>query len=162
MLNLVLADNFLLLFLGWEGVGLCSYFLIGFWYEKKFTGDAAKKAFIINRIGDFGFMLAMFYIFTYFNTLEISKFLDGLPAHPIGEILVVNHSLAVISWSNWKVRSDTFVRLAAGCNGWSNPCFGFDSRCYNGNSRSLSGCQNFFAIRNVPCCRKILSFILVF
>ena len=49
MLNLVLADNFLLVFLGWEGVGLCSYLLIGFWYEKKFTGDAAKKAFVVNQ-----------------------------------------------------------------------------------------------------------------
>jgi len=74
MLNLVLADNFVLLFLGWEGVGLCSYLLIGFWYEKKFTGDAAKKAFVVNRIGDFGFMIAMFLIFVNFNTLNISTF----------------------------------------------------------------------------------------
>lgn len=93
MLNLVLADNLLLLFLGWEGVGLCSYFLIGFWYEKKFTGDAAKKAFIINRIGDFGFMLAMFYIFTNFKTLEIQKFLEGLSSHPIGEPLLLTIAL---------------------------------------------------------------------
>lgn len=78
MLNLVLADNFVLLFLGWEGVGLCSYLLIGFWYEKTFTGDAAKKAFVVNRIGDFGFMLAMFLIFVNFNTLNISTFNDIL------------------------------------------------------------------------------------
>jgi len=79
MLILVLADNFLLLFLGWEGVGLCSYLLIGFWYEKKFTGDAAKKAFIVNRIGDFGFMIAMFLIFLNFGTLNISQFLAAIP-----------------------------------------------------------------------------------
>lgn len=78
MLNLVLADNFVLLFLGWEGVGLCSYLLIGFWYEKTFTGNAAKKAFVVNRIGDFGFMLAMFLIFVNFNTLNISAFNDIL------------------------------------------------------------------------------------
>lgn len=78
MLNLVLADNFLLVFLGWEGVGLCSYLLIGFWYEKKFTGDAAKKAFVVNRIGDFGFLIAMFLVFLNFNTLEISKFIDTI------------------------------------------------------------------------------------
>ena len=64
MMNLILADNFVLLFLGWEGVGLCSYLLIGFWYDKKFekgtTGDAAKKAFIVNRIGDFGFFWECF------------------------------------------------------------------------------------------------------
>jgi NADH-quinone oxidoreductase subunit L len=73
MLNLVLADNFLLMFLGWEGVGLCSYLLIGFWYEKKFTGDAANKAFWVNRIGDFGFMLGMFFIFFYFGTLNFKE-----------------------------------------------------------------------------------------
>ncbi len=70
MLNLIMADNFLLMFLGWEGVGLCSYLLIGFWYEKKFTGDAAKKAFVVNRIGDFGFLLAMFLIFERFGSLN--------------------------------------------------------------------------------------------
>ncbi len=70
MLNLVLGDNMLLMFLGWEGVGLCSYLLIGFFYEKKFTGDAANKAFWVNRIGDFGFMIAMFFIFMSFGTLN--------------------------------------------------------------------------------------------
>ena len=80
MLNLVLADNFLLMFLGWEGVGLCSYLLIGFWHDRKFevggykpgtatTSDAAKKAFIVNRIGDFGFLIAMFMIFSLFGSL---------------------------------------------------------------------------------------------
>lgn len=93
MLNLVLADNFLLVFLGWEGVGLCSYFLIGFWYEKTFTGEAAKKAFVINRIGDFGFMVAMFFIFTNFNTLEISKFLDGIAGFQVGDGLLLTIAL---------------------------------------------------------------------
>ena len=55
MLNLVLADNYLLMFLGWEGVGLCSYLLIGFWYEDDANASAGKKAFIVNRVGDFGF-----------------------------------------------------------------------------------------------------------
>ena len=77
MLNLVLANNFLLMFLGWEGVGLCSYLLIGFWYEKTFTGDAAKKAFIVNRIGDFGFLLGMFLIFRTFGSLEFSSVMSG-------------------------------------------------------------------------------------
>lgn len=77
MLNLVLANSFLLTFLGWEGVGLCSYLLIGFWYDRKFegtriewTGDAGNKAFIVNRIGDFGFLLAMFLLFLNFQTLN--------------------------------------------------------------------------------------------
>ena len=60
MLVLVLAANYLVLFVGWEGVGLCSYLLIGFYFDKKFATDAGNKAFIVNRIGDFGFSLAMF------------------------------------------------------------------------------------------------------
>jgi len=96
MLNLVLADNLLLIFLGWEGVGLCSYFLIGFWYEQKFTGDAAKKAFIVNRIGDFGFMIAMFFIFSNFNTLEISKFLDSIAGYQIGDTLLLIIALLLL------------------------------------------------------------------
>ena len=60
MLTLVLADNFLLMFVGWEGVGLASYLLIGFWYQRNSAADAAKKAFIVNRIGDLGFLLAIF------------------------------------------------------------------------------------------------------
>lgn len=89
MLHLVLADNFLLIFLGWEGVGLCSYLLIGFWYQHKFTGDAAKKAFVMNRIGDFGFMIAMFLIFANFGTLKISEFLPQLEGFPLNDGLLI-------------------------------------------------------------------------
>ncbi len=64
MLNLILANNFLLMFVGWEGVGLCSYLLIGFWYEKDSASNAGKKAFVVNRVGDFGFILGMFLLFT--------------------------------------------------------------------------------------------------
>ncbi|HKK20412.1 MAG TPA: NADH-quinone oxidoreductase subunit L, partial [candidate division Zixibacteria bacterium] len=70
MLTLVLADNFLLMFVGWEGVGLCSYLLIGYWFEKKSAADAGKKAFIVNRIGDFGFLLGMFIIFWHIGSLD--------------------------------------------------------------------------------------------
>ena len=70
MLMLVLANNFLVLFFGWEAVGLCSYLLIGFWYAKKTASDAAKKAFIVNRIGDFGFALGIMLIFVNFSTLQ--------------------------------------------------------------------------------------------
>jgi NADH-quinone oxidoreductase subunit L len=70
MLILVLAANYVLLFVGWEGVGLSSYLLIGFWFLKKSAADAGKKAFIVNRIGDFGFMLGMFLLFRTFGTLD--------------------------------------------------------------------------------------------
>jgi NADH-quinone oxidoreductase subunit L len=72
MLILVLAANYALLFVGWEGVGLCSYLLIGFYFLKKSASDAGKKAFIVNRIGDFGFMLGMFLLFRTFKTLDFT------------------------------------------------------------------------------------------
>jgi NADH-quinone oxidoreductase subunit L len=70
MLMLVMANNFLQLYFGWEAVGLCSYFLIGFWYEKKSASDAGKKAFIVNRFGDFGFGLGVIMIFLTMGTLH--------------------------------------------------------------------------------------------
>src|SRR3990172_3509304 len=70
MLMLVMANNFLQLYFGWEAVGLCSYFLIGFWYEKKSASDAGKKAFVVNRVGDFGFGLGVMLIFITFGTLH--------------------------------------------------------------------------------------------
>ena len=70
MLVLVLGSNFLVMFVGWEGVGLCSYLLIGFWYEKKSASDAGKKAFIVNRIGDFGFVLGVLLAFVRFGTVD--------------------------------------------------------------------------------------------
>jgi NADH-quinone oxidoreductase subunit L len=70
MLTLVLADNYLLMFVGWEGVGLCSYLLIGFWFHKKSASDAGKKAFIVNRIGDFGFLIGLFIIFWNVGSLD--------------------------------------------------------------------------------------------
>src|SRR6516225_3774295 len=73
MLVLVLAENFLLLFVGWEGVGLCSYLLIGFYFLEKYATDAGNKAFIVNRIGDFGFSLAIFLIAIHFGSLDFGK-----------------------------------------------------------------------------------------
>jgi NADH-quinone oxidoreductase subunit L len=89
MLLLVAANNFLLMFVGWEGVGLCSYFLIGFWYEKKSASDAGKKAFIVNRIGDFGFLLAIFLIFVTFGTIDFTKVFAAAPGKlEVGSTLV--------------------------------------------------------------------------
>ncbi|MGE5399883.1 MAG: NADH-quinone oxidoreductase subunit L [Ignavibacteriales bacterium] len=89
MMNLILADNFVLLFLGWEGVGLCSYLLIGFWYDRKFekgtTSQAAKKAFVVNRIGDFGFLLGMFLIFLTFDSLNFQEVFSKAELFPVSE-----------------------------------------------------------------------------
>lgn len=80
MLNLVLGNNLLLLFLGWEGVGVCSYLLIGFWYHDMAKSDAAKKAFIYNRIGDFAFLIAMFMVFQTVGSLSFDVILGNLDA----------------------------------------------------------------------------------
>ncbi len=73
MLTLILANNYLLMFIGWEGVGLASYLLIGFWFTKDSAASAGKKAFIVNRIGDFGFLIALFLIIQHFGSLDFTK-----------------------------------------------------------------------------------------
>src|SRR5688572_4571445 len=91
MLTLVLGNNFLVMFVGWEGVGLCSYLLIGYWYEKKSASDAGKKAFITNRVGDWGFVLGIFLIFMTFGTLDFREVASHAAAMPI------EHQFGVLS-----------------------------------------------------------------
>jgi NADH-quinone oxidoreductase subunit L len=79
MLTLVTSDNFIQLFFGWEGVGLCSYFLIGFWYKKESANAAAIKAFVVNRVGDFGFALGIFLIFYIFDTVNYDEVFQKIP-----------------------------------------------------------------------------------
>ena len=79
MLTLVTSDNFIQLFFGWEGVGLCSYFLIGFWYKKESANAAAIKAFVVNRVGDFGFALGIFLIFYIFGTVNYNEVFQQIP-----------------------------------------------------------------------------------
>jgi hypothetical protein len=80
MLVLVLGSSFPVMFIGWEGVGLCSYLLIGFWFSDKANADAGKKAFIVNRIGDFGFLIAMFLIWNSLGTLTFTGMVEKAPA----------------------------------------------------------------------------------
>src|SRR5213594_4230270 len=95
MLMLVLANNYLLMFVGWEGVGLCSYLLIGFWFSRKSAADAGKKAFIVNRIGDFGFILAIILIFWTFDRVDFATVFSRLenaslfPVEPLGSVGVL-------------------------------------------------------------------------
>src|SRR5688500_15525985 len=79
MLVLVLGSSFALMFVGWEGVGLCSYLLIGFWFKDREKADAGKKAFIVNRIGDFGFLVAMFVIFSNLGSLDFVEVFSAAP-----------------------------------------------------------------------------------
>ena len=82
MLVLVLGANFPVLFVGWEGVGLCSYLLIGFWYRKRSAADAGKKAFVVNRVGDYAFLLGMFALFAEFGTLDFQRIASAVAALP--------------------------------------------------------------------------------
>ncbi|MDR3749350.1 MAG: NADH-quinone oxidoreductase subunit L [Acidobacteriota bacterium] len=83
MLTLVLANNYLLMFVGWEGVGLASYLLIGFWFLKKSAADAGKKAFITNRVGDFGFLIALFLLIKHFGTLQYDSLWTLVSKYPV-------------------------------------------------------------------------------
>ena len=82
MLTLVLAENFLLMFVGWEGVGLASYLLIGFYFQRESAVEAGKKAFILNRVGDFGFLLAMFLMIAHFGSLSYARVFGAIADHP--------------------------------------------------------------------------------
>jgi len=96
MLTLILANNFLLMFVGWEGVGLCSYLLIGFWYEKDSASNAGKKAFVVNRVGDFGFLLGMFLLFTSLGkhgiwTLDFTEVFKNAPVLDTGTVTAITN-----------------------------------------------------------------------
>ena len=82
MLTLVLAENFLLMFVGWEGVGLASYLLIGFYFQRESAVEAGKKAFVLNRVGDFGFLLAMFLMVAHFGSLSYARVFGAIADHP--------------------------------------------------------------------------------
>jgi NADH-quinone oxidoreductase subunit L len=107
MLMLVMANNFLQLYFGWEAVGLCSYFLIGFWYEKKSASDAGKKAFIVNRFGDFGFGIGVIMIFLSLGTLHYAPVFKGIGSL-VGQTVAI-HLLGV------QVDLITFIALLLFC-----------------------------------------------
>ena len=97
MLTLVVADNLLLLYMGWEGVGLCSYLLIGFWYKDKSNGHAARKAFIVTRIGDTAMAIGLFLLFTTFHTFNIHDILSAAPGRwPAGSTQALTASLLLL------------------------------------------------------------------
>jgi NADH-quinone oxidoreductase subunit L len=97
MLMLVVSDNFLQLFFGWEGVGLCSYLLIGFWYKKNSANDAAIKAFLVNRVGDFGLAIGIFLIFNYFGTVNYDEVFSKVASQSTKEINFLGLDIGLIT-----------------------------------------------------------------
>ncbi len=89
MLLLVMGSNYLVMFIGWEGVGLCSYLLIGFWFKNSSYAKAAKKAFVMNRIGDLGFLIAMFFILANFGSLEFNTVFAAAGQLPMGDSMLL-------------------------------------------------------------------------
>ena len=135
MLLLVLADNFLVIFVAWELVGLCSYLLIGFWFPRHSAALASKKAFIVNRVGDVGFILGIMLIWTSLHTLNVQEVL--------AQIGTLDHT--TISWIALLVfvrrrrqeRPVPAPRLAAGRDGGPDPGLGPDPRGDDGQRRRL-------------------------
>jgi NADH-quinone oxidoreductase subunit L len=143
MLMLVLANNYTLLFVGWEGVGLCSYLLIGFYFQKKSAGDAGKKAFIVNRVGDAGFILGMLLMFSLLGTV---RFVDVNAACAAGTFTrrrglrrAERDGAAVLRRRYRQVRAIPALCLAAGCHGRSHAGFGTDPRRNHGDGGRLHG-----------------------
>ena len=96
MLVLVLGANLPITFVGWEGVGLCSYLLIGFWFSDRANADAGKKAFIANRVGDYGFLMAMFMLFANLGTLTYTNLAAAGPGLPMGGAVVTTVCLFLV------------------------------------------------------------------
>ena len=98
MLALVVSDNFLQLFFGWEGVGLCSYLLIGFWYKKESANNAAIKAFVVNRVGDFGLAVGIFLIFFYFGSINFNEVFQTAPQLIEKKISILSYEANLITF----------------------------------------------------------------
>ena len=137
MFMLILADNYLLMFLGWEGVGLCSYLLISFWFPKKSASQAGKKAFLVNRVGDFGFTLGMLLIFVTIGTLQFTGVFEQ------AEQIAGGHGdvdlPAALHRRRRQERPVPAARLAARRHGGPDPGQRPDPRRDHGQRRRLHG-----------------------
>ena len=145
MLTLVLASNYLLMFIGWEGVGLASYLLIGFWFTKDSAASAGKKAFIVNRVGDFGFLIALFLLIKHFGSLNFDQvFQSVIPmSSRNGRSRTAHHRWPVADgWGGGQVGADSALCVATRCHGRPYPGLCADSRRDHGDR----GCVYGFAV----------------
>ena len=144
MLMLVLANNYALLFVGWEGVGLCSYLLIGFYFQKKSAGDAGKKAFIVNRVGDAGFVLGMLLMLSVLGTVRFTDVNAAAAQRPLsggdGRLRrAERHGAADVHRRHRQIGADSAVRLAARRHGRSDAGLRADPRGHHGDGGRLHG-----------------------
>ena len=141
MLMLVLADNFLVLFVFWEAVGLCSYLLIGYYFQRRSANNAAKKAFIVNRIGDLGFGLGIMWIFSAFGTLELLRrhgvFASGAETGTVSGRTLTGIALLLFMGAMRQERAVPAPRLVAGRDGRPDTGFRPDPRRDDGHRRHL-------------------------
>ncbi len=138
MTVLVLAGNALLMFVGWEGVGLASYLLIGFWFQKTSAADAGKKAFIVNRIGDFGFLIGMFLLLANFGTLTFTEIAAKLGGNPeMAGRHCHRHRALPAARRHRQERAASALRLAARRHGRPDPRLRAHPRRHHGHRRRL-------------------------
>ena len=135
MFMLILANNYLLMFLGWEGVGLCSYLLISFWFHKKSASQAGKKAFLVNRVGDWGFTLGLFLIFTTFGSLQFGQVFARAPHVSPGTVTWI--CLLLFVGRGGQERPVPAARLAARRHGGPDPGQRPHPRRHHGQRRRL-------------------------
>ena len=146
MLILVLADGFALLFVGWELVGLCSYLLISFWFEKPVAAAAGKKAFVVNRVGDAGFLVALMLVFAAFGSLDYGEVLgraSGRTVHGPGH----RHHPAPAHGGGRQVGPVPAVRVAPRRHGGPHPGVGPHPRRHHGHRRGVHGGPHRGAVR---------------
>ena len=138
MLLLVLGSNYVILFIGWEGVGLCSYLLIGYWFKNIDYDNAAKKAFIMNRIGDVGFLIAIFALIFKFNSVSFDTIFHA-GTHSYYRIPYRSHFI-IIPGSHRKICTDTSLYMVTRCDGRAHAGICTDTCSYHGNSRYIYDC----------------------
>ncbi len=147
MLALVTANDFIQMFFGWEGVGVASYLLIGFWFEKRSANDAAIKAFVVNRVGDFGFALGIMCCFWAYGSIEFDKVFAAAAAHPDLVFTLGSFSApddrgrlrAVVHRCDGQKRAILPAHLAAGRDGRPNAGLRADPRRDDGDRRRVHG-----------------------
>ena len=162
MLMLVTSDNLLQLFFGWEGVGLASYLLIGFWYDRPSANAAAIKAFIVNRVGDFGFALGIFATFKLFGSIEFDTIFSAAPEQ-VGKTIHFlgcqprrddHHLPAAVHGSDGQVGPVPAPHLAARRHGGPDPGLGPHPCRHHGHRRRLPGGAHVAALRACPRCPR--------